>query len=1192
MCENDKCNKDCGDCFKRFFVKSLPEKPCKNALYFVKTQTGIDMYVTNILGEPTLIASSSNQGVQITSNGTIEIEQVGQNFNINVSQTLQNLINSSLQPGDNISELNNDSQYITLADIPEQGIQSIQAGANVTVDDTDPLNPTVSVNGLGTAAFTDSTDYATSQQGDLADSAIQPNDNISLLTNDAGYITASEVPSSATNLSYTASPTQGSVNSDTGTDAVIPSATNTNAGLLLPSEKTKLTGIESEADVTDISIQNSAGVEQFRITDNIKFEGVSFSALDKKLSIDPLVPLAAFLDIVNGDDTTAVLENSEKPFKTIQALLTALPTTNGETYTIYITGGTVNFTRRVKPRSLKWVAYTNTTLDFTNVLENDGVTQAYGVIEYQTPLVIYNWTYENRNISIQSLYVGRKEFGAHLNTVTNQTGSIAHFGTLSSIRWNSVGRTASTGSFSIGVGTELTILNLYDSNQTNVIFNCDGASSVIIKTFNIQYGRTLWQEPGYGANVVIDRITQIGGTTLSVSMSSTIASKFTRLVINNITMTGTIRPYAEIFTINGNVASTVNLDFTATNVVTGTLISSTYQKASFFDRQTIFRNFNGKLGNIDIYNDGKLIFENCNIQTNTYLARRFGSSSIADTVEFIGSNTLTQMNTSGDLFIGNINIILNGVVKTNASSYGTTTSYQDISATFKEKLNEIVIRSKKDILKPLSSSLNYIIDGIITLLPSETIVVPVGGLSISGYGFDVSAIKATGNSSTIFSSPVGGCGNLFMSNISIEASGTGSKVFDLTNAGAPTGGADAIELNVVNFDNCTSLGTLTNFRQGLWDNIGIFGVKDGLILDGVWSGGFRSDLTIVRNFGTADVVSTLFKAGSTLSFGSRFWTDINADFKTSGSLSNFIAGNFDKPNLYQIKGAQITRGGVIDSTQNYTGTITAFDSVSDWQGNNGIANSRLVIPNGVNPNEAVALGQLNTALNLKANDADVLHKTGDEYKNGNLDASILSSGLNTGSGELRSYQEPNGNYVSLTTNSTENKSGIFRSNTDFFLYYDTLTGSTNLNSTFPGQPINLKNSAGNNIAVFKADFTTDFSGTVSIPNATASNHAAALGQVQTEIAIVSDLTVALVVSNLRKYYGLTGVDAVASLPPIAGNVGKTLIVVNKTSSNQNLFSNDSVANDIFSNGVAVNTVVMPIGFIGELFNDGVNWVIR
>jgi hypothetical protein len=46
--------------------------------------------------------------------------------------------------------------------------------------------------GLGTAATTASTDYATAAQGTTADSALQPGDNISTLTNNSGFITGNE----------------------------------------------------------------------------------------------------------------------------------------------------------------------------------------------------------------------------------------------------------------------------------------------------------------------------------------------------------------------------------------------------------------------------------------------------------------------------------------------------------------------------------------------------------------------------------------------------------------------------------------------------------------------------------------------------------------------------------------------------------------------------------------------------------------------------------------------------------------------------------------------------------------------------------------------------------------------------------------------------------------------------------------
>ena len=215
------------------------------------------------------------------------------------------------------------------------------------------------------------------------------------------------------------------------------------------------------------------------------------------------------------------------------------------------------------------------------------------------------------------------------------------------------------------------------------------------------------------------------------------------------------------------------------------------------------------------------------------------------------------------------------------------------------------------------------------------------------------------------------------------------------------------------------------------------------------------------------------------------------------------------------------------------------------------------------------IGGLETALNLKANDADVVHKTG------NVAESI--SGTKSFTDDLYlfkalAFRDLDGN-TSLFTPSSQINAG---SSKDSNLYI------------YGNNPFSVWTNGVKRFSV-NGDGSANFSGTVSVSNATDPNHAVALGQVQTEIAIVSDLTVALVVPNLYKYYALTGLSATASLPPIAGNVGKTLIVTNKTDAAQFIFSNDSVANDIFSSAGAVNTYT----FKGSvtLFNDGVHWVI-
>lgn len=56
------------------------------------------------------------------------------------------------------------------------GVQSVQPGAGIEVDATDPHNPEVALNAATLASL------------DLADDALQPGENISLLFNDAGYL--------------------------------------------------------------------------------------------------------------------------------------------------------------------------------------------------------------------------------------------------------------------------------------------------------------------------------------------------------------------------------------------------------------------------------------------------------------------------------------------------------------------------------------------------------------------------------------------------------------------------------------------------------------------------------------------------------------------------------------------------------------------------------------------------------------------------------------------------------------------------------------------------------------------------------------------------------------------------------------------------------------------------------------------
>lgn len=96
---------------------------------------------------------------------------------------------------------------------------------------------------------------------------------------------------------------------------------------------------------------------------------------------------------------------------------------------------------------------------------------------------------------------------------------------------------------------------------------------------------------------------------------------------------------------------------------------------------------------------------------------------------------------------------------------------------------------------------------------------------------------------------------------------------------------------------------------------------------------------------------------------------------------------------------------------------------------------------------------------------------------------------------------------------------------------------------------------------------------------------------ETSIVILSDLTVALNVVGLKAYYGLTGSGALASLPTISGNSGKSFIIANKSAGNISVYSNDSIAADISNKGILIASIVISSGKIIEMFNDGVSWIV-
>ena len=136
------------------------------------------------------------------------------------------LLSTGLQPGDNVSELNNDAGYITAGEVPTAPVDSVNSKTGVVV---------LTASDVGAA---------TTAQGAKADSALQSGDNISELNNNAGYITAGDVPSAPVN----------SVNAKTGT--VVLNAADVGAATTAQGAKAD-SALQPGDDVSDLN--NDAG---------------------------------------------------------------------------------------------------------------------------------------------------------------------------------------------------------------------------------------------------------------------------------------------------------------------------------------------------------------------------------------------------------------------------------------------------------------------------------------------------------------------------------------------------------------------------------------------------------------------------------------------------------------------------------------------------------------------------------------------------------------------------------------------------------------------------------------------------------------------------------------------------------------------------------------------------------------------
>jgi hypothetical protein len=345
----------------------------------------------------------------------------------------------------------------------------------------------------------------------------------------------------------------------------------------------------------------------------------------------------------------------------------------------------------------------------------------------------------------------------------------------------------------------------------------------------------------------------------------------------------------------------------------------------------------------------------------------------------------------------------------------------------------------------IDSTKEYFLDGIIDMGTTQ-ITVPTTGMTIRGYSFDISGLTSSEDNYTMFISEsiAIGSGNLLGIDYYVSVTGAASKVYELYDAT----GFNAFEFQRVNYIDCTSLGDIYDYRQGLESGTGRFGGSPSLTLNGLWRGGYRITTSIVRSL-AGTMTEPLFKEGTLFQMNSRFLSDINCDLPTLAPLLDFQTSNFPNSSTLQLKGCEITRNGAyVPNDSNITPNIDKKSVSSYWKGNNGLPNTFVGGTTSITSEELTNVAAGSTWYTLEG----VFTGSGLEHFSASADGKLTHLGVNPREFEITS---------SLILESTQNNDLSLR----FVKWDDSASAFTNLDYTEQTRQVNNLQ-GGRDVAIF------------------------------------------------------------------------------------------------------------------------------
>jgi len=263
---------------------------------------------------------------------------------------------------------------------------------------------------------------------------------------------------------------------------------------------------------------------------------------------------------------------------------------------------------------------------------------------------------------------------------------------------------------------------------------------------------------------------------------------------------------------------------------------------------------------------------------------------------------------------------------------------------------EVIVTQASDLSGALDSTKSYKLDGIIAM-GSQTITVPVGGLTIVGRGNNITGLTTSQASHTLFVDAASDAGSLTIAEMDIKVDGASSKVFDLDNSGA--GGI----VRIVNcsFTDCTEIGEFDAYFAALCSDMVWFNADQGMTFSGTWGGGVNTNGFVPINLGAT---GTAFKEGTALSFGSRFISNANMDLQSGATGFSFSESNFAHDGDFELLSGSYAGAGTV-----VTG-ITRGNTKCKWRDNNGLGNTYVGSRWALTTETATTIGSSNTYVKM------------------------------------------------------------------------------------------------------------------------------------------------------------------------------------------------------------------------------------